>query len=376
MPKIANFNFNANFFNFYMKNKFGESFSHSSLAFEKVFTEGNLIAKDLKKFVSLENIEYALKLDSGTPEEKELYGQRFNEVKKALIYFGIPSKKEINENEFQVSISDFLEYIPGAIRPYRNQKELMEAFEKGELLGKEYEQETVLAKTQELFSLIGRKISCDNEARNLKKGNIDAFMHALSLKKIGISDIIEINSLVNMGTGNIKGFKKVNNYISGSSIKTCPKEIVSIKMQELLYKYENEWREAIPPFNDLTSASEEKDAYLRAICYREAKFHTEFERIHPFEDGNGRTGRILLNKNLIDNELAPILITPEMRDIYLKCIAKRDYDTFANLIYMLSSVELTTMVSEYRRAKKIDPDELVSLTKDDETVKKLLKKIE
>ena len=104
MPKIANFNFNANFFNFYMKNKFGESFSHSSLAFEKVFTEGNLIAKDLKKFVSLENIEYALKLDSGTPEEKELYGQRFNEVKKAHSDLDSRAHQEIVALEISVEI--------------------------------------------------------------------------------------------------------------------------------------------------------------------------------------------------------------------------------------------------------------------------------
>ena len=376
MPKIANFYFNANFFNSYMKKKFGESFAHSSLSFEKVFTEGNLIAKDLKKFISLDNIEYAIKLDGGSLEEQKLYAQRFNEVKNALIYFGIPKSKNQDSEENQITINDLLEYIPGAIRPYRNSQELMHAHDNNELLGKSYEQETVSAKVQELFSLIRKKISCDEEARNLKKGNIEAFMYALSLENITISDIIDINALVNMGTGNIKGFKRVNNYINGSSIKTCPKELVPLKMQKLLYDYYYVWSKDIPQFDDLTSTSEEKDAYLKAICYREAKFHTEFERIHPFEDGNGRTGRIILNKNLIDNELAPILITPEMRNIYLKCINERDYTTFADLIYMLSSVELTTMVSEYRSAKKIDPDALVSLSKDENTTKNLVKKIE
>ena len=50
-------------------------------------------------------------------------------------------------------------------------------------------------------------------------------------------------------------------------------------IKRLLYKYNNTWSSL---------------DYLK----REALFHLEFIRIHPFEDGNGRTGRLLLNYNL------------------------------------------------------------------------------
>lgn len=38
------------------------------------------------------------------------------------------------------------------------------------------------------------------------------------------------------------------------------------------------------------------------------KWHIEFENIHPFEDGNGRTGRIILNWQLLKNDHEPLII--------------------------------------------------------------------
>ncbi len=50
--------------------------------------------------------------------------------------------------------------------------------------------------------------------------------------------------------------------------------------------------------------------------------HIEFERIHPFEDGNGRTGRIILNQQLINRGLYPVSI--DMKSKYRQ--AFRAYD--------------------------------------------------
>lgn len=41
--------------------------------------------------------------------------------------------------------------------------------------------------------------------------------------------------------------------------------------------------------------------------------YIEFERIHPFMDGNGRTGRMILNQQLINNKLLPITIEPSAK---------------------------------------------------------------
>ena len=44
-----------------------------------------------------------------------------------------------------------------------------------------------------------------------------------------------------------------------------------------------------------------------------AKNHMDFERIHPFADGNGRTGRMVLNQQLINEKLLPIIIAVTIR---------------------------------------------------------------
>lgn len=38
--------------------------------------------------------------------------------------------------------------------------------------------------------------------------------------------------------------------------------------------------------------------------------HIEFERIHPFSDGNGRVGRMILNQQMINNDMLPVVIKP------------------------------------------------------------------
>lgn len=44
------------------------------------------------------------------------------------------------------------------------------------------------------------------------------------------------------------------------------------------------------------------------IIAEASKIHMDFERIHPFQDGNGRTGRIFLNQYLLNNKLLPTII--------------------------------------------------------------------
>jgi len=53
-------------------------------------------------------------------------------------------------------------------------------------------------------------------------------------------------------------------------------------------------------------------------------FHQKFEKIHPFYDGNGRTGRMLMNYMLLKNKYPPFFVRKSRRGEYLDTIGEGD----------------------------------------------------
>lgn len=51
-----------------------------------------------------------------------------------------------------------------------------------------------------------------------------------------------------------------------------------------------------------------------------ARFHAEYEKIHPFQDGNGRTGRIILFKQCLNSGIIPIVIKDENKMEYYNAL--------------------------------------------------------
>ena len=60
---------------------------------------------------------------------------------------------------------------------------------------------------------------------------------------------------------------------------------------------------------------------LKQVCFDDVlDFHVKFERIHPFQDGNGRVGRLLMFWQCLQSDIVPFIITEDFRFYYYRGI--------------------------------------------------------
>ena len=160
-------------------------------------------------------------------------------------------------------------------------------------------------------------------------GHRDAFLYVQEIAK-GERDLSEfviknIHSLVLMHRPEDKGvYRRIPVRIMGAYTESVQPYLIEPKMTELLLK------------------NEERKQSMNEI-ERIARFHLEFEGIHPFIDGNGRTGRLLLNLELIRAGFPPINVKFTDR--------KRYYDAFDAFYRDGDADAMTELVAEYVDAR-------------------------
>ncbi|MDR2624662.1 MAG: Fic family protein [Methanobrevibacter sp.] len=83
--------------------------------------------------------------------------------------------------------------------------------------------------------------------------------------------------------------------------------------------------------NQLLKDLKDKKITLYDIPVKLAQIHNEFERIHPFLDGNGRTGRLVINLILVKLSIPPMIIIKKRRNQYLDALDLADKNNYGPL---------------------------------------------
>lgn len=90
-------------------------------------------------------------------------------------------------------------------------------------------------------------------------------------------------------------YKRFPNEVGGN--ETCAPAKVHEAMKKLLSVYNGKRQKSLEDIID---------------------FHVNFERIHPFQDGNGRVGRLVMFKECLANGIVPFIITDELKMFYYR----------------------------------------------------------
>ena len=110
-----------------------------------------------------------------------------------------------------------------------------------------------------------------------------------------------------------KGYKKIPNILVGRKLELAKPEDVPAEMKKLISWY-----------NENSLKMHPLELAL--------KFHHKFERIHPFADGNGRVGRMLMDYILIKRGYFPIIIRKTQRNRYIHALEAADSGQYVPLI--------------------------------------------
>lgn len=116
------------------------------------------------------------------------------------------------------------------------------------------------------------------------------------------SFIKQLHMLLKSGTSDsrkawfaVGDYKRLENEVAGNV--TVSPQNVPAEMKQLLKSY-----------------NKSKYKTLREII----EFHYEFEKIHPFQDGNGRVGRLIMFKECLRNGITPFIIEDSIKEFYYR----------------------------------------------------------
>ena len=135
---------------------------------------------------------------------------------------------------------------------------------------------------------------------------------------IRLSTILELHEAVFHGIKDDAGqWRRVNVRIAGS-------RHVPPRMERV-----------VPMLDEWIEGYAKKDLLGEDVFSTAAWMHFGFESIHPFSDGNGRVGRLLLNLHFLKHNWPPVHVLPSDKHLYLKSLDKGHAGALVDLVDFL-----------------------------------------
>ena len=160
------------------------------------------------------------------------------------------------------------------------------------------------------------------------------YMLEVADKKLSEEMIKKFHKILKEGTSDsrkdwfaVGDYKKLPNEVGG--LKTTDPKYVERDMKKLL-----EWYESLK----------------KVTIYEIIEFHAKFEKIHPFQDGNGRIGRIIAFKECLKNNIVPFIILDKDKLFYYRGL--NQYQTNKEKGYLIDTClnaqdQYTEMIKYY-----------------------------
>ena len=168
------------------------------------------------------------------------------------------------------------------------------------------------------FKITGKEPREIYEAINHGKALELLFKNLQNNEEFNEKFLKDLNQIINKDIKDTEGYRTVQVFIRGSEHIPPEPEKIPNSMMYYVYNYNHD----------------EQDIFTKI-----AKYHIDFEKIHPFEDGNGRTGRLLINYELLKNNLPPVVIEKDDRIKYFEFLRNNDITGFTTWLKELSDRE-------------------------------------
>lgn len=238
----------------------------------------------------------------------------------------LEAKNKINTNELKLKIDNILNKAKSSSNIFESdlftRKDLYEDL----LVKLTYHSDGIEGSTltlRETASIILENINITNktlieqmEAKNHKSALVYLFEYIKEGKEINESLLKRLHEILMNGIlDNAGSYRYHPVRIVGSQTITAN----YLKVPELIQNL----------FSEMNGS--EDDTLTKASI-----FHSKFEIIHPFPDGNGRVGRLLMNAMLIKENIIPVIVDKKKKNIYYNCLDKaftdNDFDHMINFI--------------------------------------------